>query len=610
VLAVLAALLVAAVLAAGCVSMPSGGPVQSYPITQQQDAQAQPYLQFQPTPPGVGWSPKQIVQGFLTASASLGDDGQVAREYLTPAASKRWRRSWSATVYKTSKGPNVSNPAYQSVPVPSTSSKAPGKKIAKQATAKDKATVTITGTVQANLSGYGSYAVPLAQDASPGVTQNPTFTLVKGDNGQWRISEYWPNLLLTNDSFENDYQLRNLYFFDPTGSYLVPDPVYVPVQANAALMNGLVHDLINPPRDWLGYGATSTAFPPGTELIGDVTLVGDRTAEVNLRGSIAKAKKAVLEQVSGQLLETLSGAGQSGQTVKSVEVEINGKQWPSDNSQDWVQLQSTFQPPTGATKDFYYLDKTGNLVRAAGLNGKQVRLGHLGTEFTGLAVSPDRKASKYVAALDNSDLYTGAIGGKLSKRSGSGYLSISWDPSDELWATTSDEIVMVRAASPANTPPVQVSVVDSNGSSDVTGPYTALRVAPDGVRVALVVGSGQQLRFGAISQQQGARPTQVTYQIRLSPFFVSTQDNYFSSVSWYGPNDVITLADQGPAVTEYPVNGGTSVSIPANAQLETISASSGQPLLAMQTNEQIAGDLSLNSSWMALRAGSSPVYPG
>jgi Lipoprotein LpqB beta-propeller domain len=144
----------------------------------------------------------------------------------------------------------------------------------------------------------------------------------------------------------------------------------------------------------------------------------------------------------------------------------------------------------------------------------------------------------------------------------------------------------------------------------VTGPYTALRVAPDGVRVALVVGSGQQLRFGAISQQQGARPTQVTYQIRLSPFFVSTQDNYFSSVSWYGPNDVITLADQGPAVTEYPVNGGTSVSIPANAQLETISASSGQPLLAMQTNEQIAGDLSLNSSWMALRAGSSPVYPG
>ena len=40
-----------------------------------------------------------------------------------------------------------------------------------------------------------------------------------------------PYLLLTSDSFQYDYQLRNLYFFDPTDSYLVPDPVYVPLQA-------------------------------------------------------------------------------------------------------------------------------------------------------------------------------------------------------------------------------------------------------------------------------------------------------------------------------------------------------------------------------------------
>jgi hypothetical protein len=604
VLSTLAALLTAAFLAAGCVSIQSGGPVKSLPITQQQDAQNQPYLQFQPSPPRSGWSPKQIVEGFLTASASLGDDGQVAREYLTAPASKTWKRSWSAIVY--SKGPNVSNPAYESTPVPvkSTSTKSSGKK-SPQPTAKDKATVTITGTVQANLSGYGSYAVPLAQNAAAGSAENPTFTLVK-EGGQWRIEDPPVELLLTSDSFQNDYQLRNLYFFDPTGQYLVPDPVYVPVQANASLMNGLVHDLIDPPHDWLWYGtATSTAFPPGTTMPSDVTLDGV-TAVVNLGGAIAKARKSVLEQVSGQLLATLSGAGQSGQTVKSIEVEINGN-IPDGSLDNPVQLQSRFKAPTGSTANFYYLDKTGNLVGKAGLSGKAVRLSHLGSGFTQLAVSPD---GKYVAALNgNGDLYTGTTTGKLVKRSGGGYLSISWDLNDELWATTDDEIMMLPGAGLAAAAPVQVDVVNSDGASDVSGPYTAMKVAPDGVRVAVIVGSGQ-LRFGAISRQQGARPTQVTYEIRLSPFSVSTETTVFTGVSWYGPDDVIALAEPGPAVTEYPVNGGTATSIPADGQMESISASSGYPLLAGQANNQIAADVSLSGSWMAFNTGASPVYPG
>jgi hypothetical protein len=609
----LAALLVAVFAvfaAAGCVSMPSGGPVQPYPITQQQDAQNQPYLQFQPSPPGDGWNPKEIVEGFLTASASLGDNGEVAREYLTAQASKAWKRSWSATVYKN--GPNVSNPSYQSGPVPSTSASATGGQSATQPAAADKATVTITGTVQANLSGTGGYAVPSAQNVGSTTTANPTFTLVK-ESGQWRIAQLPGSLLLTSDSFKNDYQLRNLYFFDPTGQYLVPDPVYVPVQANAALLNGLVHDLIFQPADWLGEGdATSTAFPPGTVPLGDVTLLGGVTAVVNLGGAIAREKPAVLQQllpqVSGQLFATLSGAGQGGQTVQSIQVDINGQpQVPTGSQNNPVQHPTTFGPALGATGTFYYLDQAGNLVSRNGLQAKGVRLGRLGSAFSQLAVSPD---GKYVAALNGSGLlYTALVGDRLSQRAGSDYLSMSWDSNDELWATTSDQIVVVPGASAANEPPMPVSVVNSDQTSGANGPYPALRVAPDGVRVALITGNGQ-LRFGAISRQQGARPTQLRYEITLSPFSVSTQASFFTSVSWYGPDNVITLAEPGPAVTEYPVNGGTSTSIPANAQMETISASWKQPLLAAQTNNQVAADISLTGSWMSISAGVSPVYPG
>ncbi|MDX6343097.1 MAG: hypothetical protein QOH87_3235, partial [Trebonia sp.] len=83
-LAALAALLVAALSATGCVSVPTGGPVISYPVTQGTAAQNQPYVQIQPQPPGAGWSPADIVRGFLTASASYGNDPQVVKEYLTP----------------------------------------------------------------------------------------------------------------------------------------------------------------------------------------------------------------------------------------------------------------------------------------------------------------------------------------------------------------------------------------------------------------------------------------------------------------------------------------------------------------------------------------------
>ena len=73
-LAVLAAVAVA-LSAAGCVSMPTGGPVLSYPVTQGAGTQNQNYVQIQPQPPGKNWNPQQVVEGFLTASASFGNYG-------------------------------------------------------------------------------------------------------------------------------------------------------------------------------------------------------------------------------------------------------------------------------------------------------------------------------------------------------------------------------------------------------------------------------------------------------------------------------------------------------------------------------------------------------
>jgi hypothetical protein len=588
-----AAALVAALGAAGCVSMPSGGAVQSYPITQATDAQDQPDVQIVPQPPGANWAPIQIVQGFLTASASFGTHRKVALQYLTPQESVTWNPSWSAIVY--SKGPDVED-------TPAAS--APGKNAS-------TVTVQISGQEQAYLKAYGSYSVTSASapDESPAAQQS--FQLVKLD-GQWRISDAPPELLLTSDSFANDYEQRNLYFFDPTGRYLVPDPVYVPLRSSelAGLMAGLVHDLISPPKDWLSGGATKTALPLGTKI--SVTVSGV-IAVVNLTGSaISKAGTEAMQDISSQLLWTLSGGqltGTSGQTVQSVEVEVNGNPWdpPGSQGNPVQQVQdSKINPPSGATPVFYYVDDDGYLNRRSGAQGKPVRVEQIGARYSQVAVSPD---GRYLAALRDGTLYTGLIGGDLARR-GSGYVAISWDVNDDLWASAGDQIVVFRGAATTRQPlgqQVPVDVVSSDGIRDVSVPFTALRVAPDGVRVAVVTGGNTStLTFGAISGVQGANPQITLSQVQLSPLNSTT----FTGVTWYGPDDVITLADPGPVATEYPVSGGTATSIPVDQEQTSVSASSGNLLIAGVSGGHIAADDSLTGAWMLLGSGSNAAYPG
>jgi hypothetical protein len=598
VLAALGTLLVAALSATGCVSMPSGGPVLSYPVTQGATAQNQPYVQIQPQPPRPGWSPSDIVRGFLTASANFGNYPQVARAYLTPVEQKTWDPFWSAVVYKS--GPNVSAPVYPSAP-----------KDAKTAT------VRITGAIQATLLGYGNYSVPSAS-APGGPSAAPrTFKLAKvGD--QWRISYAPPELLLTSNSFDNDYQLRDLYFFDPLIKYLVPDPVYVPLRAGPRdLMDGLVNELITPPTDWLSAGATKTAFSPKTK-VSSVVLDGV-TAVVNLTGTaIGKASSDVdvMQQVSAQLLSTLTGAAPSasnGQGVQSVEVVVNGKAWsPPDSQSNPVQTTPKWKPATGASKEFYSVDSKGNLTSRTPAGGKPVTIARIGTGYSQIEVSAD---GAYLAALRDGTLYTGTLtGGSLTKR-GTGFVAMSWDANDDLWASEGDQIVVFRVTSNPRQPLGQMVPVEVE-SAQVSGPYTQLHVAPDGVRVAIVSG-GNELTFGAISRQQGQTVITFSPVLQTPLTQVTVPDNAnFTDLTWYGPDNVIALATPGPSVTEYPVSGATPVPLQAEDGMQTITASPGEPLVAGLQNGHMVSDASPTGSWMTINdgdtpaEGTAPTYPG
>lgn len=587
------AILASALSVAGCVTIPNGGPVISDPVTQGANAQNQPYPQLIPKPPVPGGSPADIVRGFLTASASFADGKQVARDFLTPAASRSWHPTWSATVFKGGDGPEVSQPDYSS------------------SGNQKSATVTVSGKIQAELSVYGAYAVP---SVAGGNVTSITFVLVR-TGGQWRISSLPSDqLLLTSTEFAADYQLRNLYFLDPSSRFLVPDPVYVPQQTTPSnLLNGLVHDLISHPGDWLRDG-TRTAFPPGTTLLSDVTVNGG-AAEVNLGGAAVRASDRQRELMSAQLLSTLSGSGQGQPPIQSVELDVNGKPWsPPQAQQNPVQNTAVLGVPDGHSSAFYYLDGQGTLMRQPADGSSPVRVGRLGPGYSAIAVSRD---GRYLAALRGGTLYTGPISGTLLPRAGSGYTTMSWDASGQLWATAHGQVVMLRGEVAGGTAsslaaPRPVSVVQPDGLRE-TFPVNEIRVAPDGVRVAFIFGGLTEiLAFGAITAPD-ASPA-APPQIRLSPFIVSGGSSGFTSVSWYGAGNVVTIGAvpgaTGPPLTEYSVSGASTTGIPTEPGIQSIATSAGGALVAGTKDGELLLNPSAGGTWAPLAGGTAPAYPG
>jgi hypothetical protein len=579
---------VLAVLVAGCVTVPTSGHVQAVSVTQGGASQGQDYLQPIPAPPGRDWTPRQIVSGFLAANASFASDHAVAREYLLSSASRNWRPGWAVTVF--GKDLNV-NP----LPRPPQRSRR----------GADTAVEQVSGQELGSLSNSGQYAI---SSAGQGATKE-RFVLVK-TGGQWRISGLPGRLLLTDSDFRRVYQPRNLYFFDPAMQVLVPEPVYVPQEATPTdLVTRLVRALMSAPTGWL-LGAARTGFPARTRLLADVALDGG-TAIVNLGGAAASATDPRLGQISAQLLWTLAGSTSDQPAIQSVELEVNGTPRTLPGSGGPVQQigpYGSYVPSAMAHTSFYYADSRGAVRALSGTaqgnapHGAPVP-GQAGTgqvSLTGAAVSPDRR---YVAGLaaGGTAIYTGALtrGAVLARRLTGSFTSLSWDGHDGLWAAGSGGVWMVPAGGGG-----AVRVANALSAGDQ---MTALKVAPDGVRCAMIVTSraGSQLLLAAI--------VHAGQQVHFGqPVPISSV--HFTALTWYDADHVIALSQtsNGPVLDVVAVNGEMLSPVPAEQGTVSITADgSAGPLVAGLSNGQMVMLASLGGLWSGVVGeGRDPAYPG
>ena len=93
--------------------------------------------------------------------------------------------------------------------------------------------------------------------------------LVQTPNG-WRINRLPNGVFLDWQQFQATYKRYTLYFVDPTGKTVVPDPRYVAVSDPDLLATELVNKLIAGPRPEMAKAVRNLLGPP-LKLRGPVT---------------------------------------------------------------------------------------------------------------------------------------------------------------------------------------------------------------------------------------------------------------------------------------------------------------------------------------------------
>lgn len=603
--ALVTGLVATAALVGGCSFIPSGtGP--------------QPASAPAP-PPGAGpccgllvrgpqptWGPEDVVRNFLLASAIRANDFGVARQYLTPSASRAWHPSTAVTILTTEPQETLLQPH---LPGPGTNP-----------------TVLVAGQEQAILNSAGQY-IP-----APGgkATDQPTeeFALQKVD-GVYKIDQLIPpghrkvshELLLTSDLFRLEYTPRNLYYYGRRNNELVPYPVFVPIQGKDPPVT-LIDDLIHGPSGWLG-GAAESAFPPRSHLVPPIQVFpgpsSGRTAVVNIAvpGHVQDGQE---RRMAAQLVATLTSPVYSPPLFRAVKIKFNGRPWqPSGHPGSALGLSASqrYIPHLPADAVAYYLTQGGVLrsLSSGSDRGTEVTRGPGAAQvsLTESAVSPGGGRLAGLAGPANT-VYTGALvtgpGHRLSVQqlqaqlSGTSFTSLSWDNSDDLWVVgTKGHQQSVRVLITGQGPGVPVQL------PDLHGPVTSLRVAPDGVRVAMIVGEGTRAHLVlAAAMRDRAGGFRLT---KPPPLFPTLRG--VTSLTWYDEDHLLVITGSGAdsQYWEVPVDGYNPTSLMKLPGLTTVTAAGpGHPIYLGLEHGGLERATGLNQSLVPITPGQAITYPG
>lgn len=489
----------AAVLLAGCVRMPTSGPVEEAEGTGV--SEDVPGISFDPRPPQAGQATSEIVEGFFEAMTQTPVRTSVARQFLSREAAEAWLPEQQIITYS------------------------------------ELGDVTAGTSAQVSLTDVNLYDARGAwQRTRAGTTLS--IGLVKED-GEWRIDEVPDALVVPESWFDDWYERASLYYFDPTTEVLVPEPVFVPrgEQFASSLVRGLLTTTSADLED-----VARSYFPPGTTHGLSVPIVSG-VAEVSLSGDPDAVDELTTERMLAQLVWTLRQEPRIG----AVQLSIGGRTivGPSGSPQVSLQFGSAYDPNgVPASTDLYALDKgrvvTGRMGELAptlgplGQEGPVVDLRSIGVNLSGARVAGvTATGSELVVAPTEApagEIATPVVGAV-------DLAAPHWDYRDRIW-------LLDRNGGRARV----IQVVDGvAGEVEVPGltgrRLSELIVSRDGSRLAAVVRRGSTDRVVAVRIRHDAAGAVIGFT-EPQPLSLPAEDTArIRDVAWRSPTTVSVLRD-------------------------------------------------------------------
>ncbi|MBT2387653.1 hypothetical protein J7E86_29630 [Streptomyces sp. ISL-11] len=575
--------------------MPDSDEVSEVDSSQRADADAQ--VRVYGVEPHKNAQPQDLVTGFLEATTSDDPDYETARKYLAKAVRRSWDPARETTV--------LAEP--------------PQLRVERSGDREQDYTVTLIGKQVAKVDARHAY--------KPDEQVYKAQIHVAREDGEWRIDAPPPGLVLGAADFQRIYRSVNKYYFaelGPGGSgkdrdVLVADPVYLRKRINPTTSS--VKALLDGPTGWLDPVA-ATAFPTGTRVMDPKLSLDDSSAlklRLNGRGSEANEKQCL--RMAAQVLYTVGD-----QTAKVSQVTLlreNGSQMcvlGRLQAQDYAADKAA---PGGQQQ--YFVDAQRRLTSMTEGDGEPRRVaGPFGTDSGAQlrSVAVNRREDHAAGVTgDGQSLYVAALEAgtplgepRLTARGGAkaGLTAPSWDGLGDLWVADQDPDRPRLLRLPGGTgAPQEVEVPRLDG-----GRITGIRVAADGVRIALLVTKDDRtkLKLGRVERRvSDGRPSLSVQELRS----VAPRLEQVDAVSWAGGSRLL-VAGNGPGELQQLQYIETDGSLPNGSPLPGITGVRGiaasestakAPALVAERDGGIVRLLP-DAGWKQVTKGSAPVYPG
>ena len=577
---------VVAVSTGGCAGVPNSSAPQAIGTVDR----PQPKNLPKPNP---GMDPDQLLREFLKATADPANRHLAARQFLTESASSAWDDQGSALLID--------------------------KVVFVETRTVERVSVTMKADILGSLSDIGVFETADGKLPDPGPIE-----MIQTADG-WRISKLPNGVFLDWQQFQATYKRNTLYFVDPTGKTVVPDPRYVAVSDSDQLATELVSKLIGGPRPEMAktvrnlMGAPLKMIGPVTRADGSKTGIGRGYggARVELE-NLTTTDPHSRQLLAAQIIWTLARSDIKGPYV----INADGAALDDRFAQGWSTTDVAATDPgavDGASAGVHALIG-GSMVSLDGQRATAVpgSFGAIGDQKAASLSRTGRDIASVVVlrpgAPDmSSSLWIGPNGGAAAQATDARSLSRpSWALDDAVWVVVDGNSVVRVIQEQASGQPARIPVDSAAVASAFPGAITELQLSRDGTRAAMVI-NGQVVLAGV--EQTPVGEFALTYPRRLG-FGLGAS---VVSLSWRTGDDIVVTRTDPAHPVSYVNLDGVNSDGPAGNVAMPVTAVAANPSAVYVSDArgvlQLSGTNAENGqSWSDVRpfmvAGAVPVLPG